>query len=283
MNQLTLIIISYNSQEVISRCLGPLLASNRFPSIIIDNDSTDGSARKLCEQFPNAEVIKLKQNIGYGRATNIGLHKTETPYAILLNPDLLAEPKAIAQLLAYAENATPQAAIFAPAVKQKDFSKDPPESISWISGSAMLFDMKKMEQIGMFDENIFLFSEETDLCRRTIDAGYEILLCHDIYMAHLKGQSSPPDPAVETMRNWHFGWSRAYYFTKHGLARGKKNTRRMCWTYSFKAYVALKKKKRKKYKARATGVRAFIKGKKSFCGDGRPQASPTLPPHQSNT
>lgn len=273
---LTIIIISYNSSTVICQCLSGAIETNRYKVIIIDNASTDSSADELKERFPEVEVIALEQNIGYGRATNIGLNKTKTPYAILLNPDLLAEPSAIDRLLDYAKRSASSAAIFAPAVKKKDFSSTPPEPVPWISGSAMLFDMEKLKEIGLFDENMFLFSEETDLCRRTIDFGYQILLCHDIYMEHLKGQSSSKNPKVEYMKNWHFGWSHAYYFTKHELAYGKKNLHRMFWSYSLKTCVALKKEKREKYKARATGVHAFIKGEKAFCLDGKPQASPAL-------
>jgi GT2 family glycosyltransferase len=274
MKKISLIIISYNSKNAIFKCLSKLIETGKYPVIIVDNASTDNSSKILKERFPTAEVIALEQNIGYGRATNIGLRKANTPYAMLLNPDLYATPENIEQILHHAELADKKTAILAPAVKKKDFTGDAPESVKWISGSAILFDMEKLKTIGFFDENIFLFSEETDLCKRTLDAGYKIILCHDIYMKHLKGQSSAPNQKIEYMKNWHFGWSRAYYFTKHNLASGKKNIRRMFWIYLFKSLISTDKEKQQKYKARAIGVKAFIKGEKAFYGDGHPKASP---------
>lgn len=272
--KLTLIIISYNSHCVIKQCLASLFGSNKYPAIIIDNASTDGSSETLKESFPCAEIIALKQNIGYGRATNIALRKVKTPYAMLLNPDLYAKPEDIEKLLKHAKEAADDVAILAPAVKEKDFTGDAPESVKWISGSAMLFDMVKLKDIGLFDENIFLFFEETDLCQRTVDAGHKIQLCHDVFMRHIKGQSSPPNPKVEWMKNWHFGWSRAYFFTKHKKATGKRAPQRMALFYKLKSLYSINSEKRNKYKARYAGVRAFIRRENAFLDNGTPQASP---------
>lgn len=273
---LTIITISYNSHGILTRCLDSLINSNTFPVIIIDNASTDGSAEKLKKDYPQAEVVALDHNIGYGRAANTGLQLVQTPYAMLLNPDLYATPESIETLLAYAEQTKNTAAIIAPAVKERDSSEASPEPVKWVSGSAMLFNMASMQKIGWFDENIFLFSEETDLCRRTVAAGFEILLCHTVYMEHLKGRSSPPDPKVEYMKNWHFGWSNAYYSTKHGFATGKKKPSRSARQYRIKALLATNSAKRAKYRARADGVCAFMAGEKAFLPDGTPQASPRL-------
>jgi GT2 family glycosyltransferase len=251
-----------------------LLESNRWPAIIIDNASTDGSADTLTKHFPQCDVVALAQNNGYGRAANIGLKKANTPFAMLLNPDLYATPMDIEKLLAHARQNKEKAAILAPAVSAKDFTGGPPQPVQWISGSAMLFNMSLMGKIGFFDEKIFLFSEETDICRRTVMAGYDILLCHDVYMEHLKGQSSGTNPEIEYMKNWHFGWSNVYYCTKHGIAKGKQSPARLARQYRLKACFATNPTKRAKYRGRADGVRAFMAGEKAFFPDGMPKASP---------
>ena len=275
-HDITLVIVSYNSFMAIDRCLATLVDSGQIPIVIIDNASTDGSAETLAHRFHNCDVVALKHNVGYGRAANIGLEQTKTPYAMLLNPDLHATPNMIDKLLAHALQTEEKTAILAPAVKEQDFTGAPPESVHWISGSAMLFNMEEMKSVGLFDENIFLFSEETDLCRRTINEGYKILLCHDVFMEHMKGQSSPPNPKVEYMKNWHFGWSKSYYFTKHNIASGKQNPVRMAQNYWLKGLLSSNKEKRLKYKARCAGVRAFISGEPAFCVDGNPKASQSL-------
>jgi N-acetylglucosaminyl-diphospho-decaprenol L-rhamnosyltransferase len=276
MAKCSLIIVSYNSNKMITQCLAPVIDSGIFPVTIVDNASTDGSARALEDRFPNARIEALEHNLGYGRAANLGLRKAGTPYAMLLNPDLVATPESIDHLMELAQSAAPETVIIAPAVKEKDHTGTAPEPVKWISGSAMLFHLERMERIGLFDENIFLFSEETDLCRRTIAAGCQILLCHDVFMEHFKGQSTPPNPEIEWMKSWHFGWSHAYYYCKHDMARGKQSPARMHWLYTMKSMAALRRMKRRKYKARAAGVRAFIKGEKAFTPNGDPQASPPV-------
>jgi len=219
-------------------------------------------------------------NIGYGRAANIALAKVKTPYAMLLNPDLHATPELIEKLLVHAQNAS-QAAIIAPTVKTKDLDRVQSGSVRWVSGAAMLFNMALMKNVGWFDENIFLFSEETDLCRRTRTAGYDILRIQDIYMQHLKGKSSLPNPQVEYMKNWHVGWSHAYYCTKHNLAIGKSHPARSIVQYRIKACFAFDPIKRTKYTARADGISAFMGGEKAFLPDGTPQASPSIQKQKS--
>lgn len=220
---LTIIIVSYNSQKVMTKCLGSLIDSKVYPVIVVDNASTDGSAEALRNRFPDAMVKALPQNMGYGRAANVGLRMVETPYALLLNPDLKASVEDIGKLLDHARSDTANTAIWGPASQKKDLTGEAPQSVEWISGCAMLFDMEKLRTLGFFDENIFLFFEETDLCVRARDAGFQVRLCRDIFFDHMLGQASTPNPAIERMKNWHYGWSRCYYFDKRGQAKGKRS------------------------------------------------------------
>ncbi|MFC1467967.1 glycosyltransferase family 2 protein [Verrucomicrobiota bacterium] len=270
---LTIIIISYNSAGIINQCQKELLLSDRFQIVCVDNASPDGSGNKLRDQFPDVDVISLDKNIGYGRAANVGLRKADTPYALLLNPDLVTSPEDIQQLLEYAENDTSNTAIWGPASLKKDFTGEPPQSVKWVSGCAMLFDVEKIRKVGLFDENIFLFSEETDLCERTIAAGYEIKLCKDIYFDHLVGQASTPNPHVEYMKWWHFGWSQCYRMTKNGHCTWIRNPRRKLLTYRMHSFTSSSPEKRMKWKAKADGASAFIRGDKAFDEQGRPKMS----------
>lgn len=270
---LTIIIISYNSAGIIKKCQSDLLNSKFFKGFIVDNASPDGSAGILRERFPHVEILSLKQNIGYGRAANVGLRKTKTPYALLLNPDLTATPEAIRKLLDYAEHDDSNTAIWGPASLRKDFTGEPPESVEWISGCAMLFDMEKLGKIGLFDENIFLFAEETELCERTIQAGYKIKLCRDIYFNHLVSQGSTPNPKVEYMKWWHFGWSQCYLMTKHGHRRWYRNPDRKLINYRIHSWISSSAGKRMKWGAKADGALGFIRGEKAFDHEGNPRKS----------
>ena len=273
MKKLTLIIISYNSSKVIDRCQQKLLSSNNYPVLLIDNASPDGSADKLRKPFPNVEVVALDQNIGYGRAANVGLHKVKTPYALLLNPDLKTSVEEIEKLMTYALNDPDNTTIWGPATERKIFTGEPPQSVKWISGSAMLFDVDKIKQVGLFDENIFLFSEETDLCERTLAAGYKIKLCRDVFFDHLIGQASPFTPTLEYMKSWHRGWGQCYRMTKNGHCTWARNPRRKLLIYRLHSIISTSRKKRIKWKAKADGATAFIRGEKAFDKQGRAQMS----------
>ncbi len=273
MPECSIIIVSYNSHAIMESCMADLLDSDAFPITIMDNASPDGSAQRLAENHPHVNVVALEKNLGYGRAANLGIKKTTTRYAMLLNPDLEATPDLVQQLLDAAHQHRGQAAIFAPAVKQEDFTQSGMHEREWISGSAMLFDLKEMESIGLFDEKIFLFSEENDLCFRVRKAGKRILLSSDILIPHLKGKCCTASPKIEYLKGWHFGWSSAYFHTKHQLLRGGKTPEQMACKYRQKQFFSLNKNKRLKYKARADGTQAFLDGMPAFDANGEPAGS----------
>jgi len=271
---LTVVIVSYNSSAVIDECLKPLLDDDRCRAIIVDNASTDGSASILQDTFRHAQVIALGQNIGYGRAANVALGKVETPYALLLNPDLIASYETVERLLEHAIASSDDVAIWGPATSHGEVENCSPQQVDWISGCAMLFKMELLREVGLFDENIFLFFEETDLCYRTIQAGKKILQCRDVYFEHLVGKATPPDTALDYMKNWHYGWSRGYYYDKHNQGSGKKDPRRRARKYFFKSLVSSSSAKRSRYRANADGLNAFIRGGKAFRENGSPSAMP---------
>lgn len=267
----TLLVVSFNSSEVVERCLGSVIDSGRYPVIIIDNASPDGSADILETRFPSARIIRLEQNIGYGRAANRGLERVETEYAMLLNPDIVGDLDKIARLEQRMADLPGDVAVLAPAVSERHFRQQGLIDREWVIGAAMLFRMQSLKQVGFFDENIFLFSEETDLCFRIKQAGQRILLDSDLYLEHLSKQSSTPSPEVDFMKAWHYAWSNQYLAVKHGFAKGKRNPGRRLFVYWFKFVTATNPKKRQKFRARYLGVRAFLAGEKAFLDDGTPQ------------
>ena len=266
---LTIIVVSFNSASMLIECQGGLLASGRFPVIVVDNASTDGSADMLAERFPQISVMRMDKNLGYGRAANRALAEVRTPYAFLLNPDLQADTENVEAMLDFALAQADAASLFAPAVVAKDHQSCGPVGRDWVIGAALLFRMNAFSEIGFFDENIFLFSEETDLCRRLTTGGHQILLNTDVYIHHLKGQSTRPNPKIDALKNWHRGWSKMYYLHKHGLIRGWWAPRRMCMKYMVKAALATDVEKRQRYAVRATGMWAYLRGQKAFMASGQ--------------
>ena len=273
MDTLTVVFVSFNSHAVIANCLAQLVDDPRLKIVIVDNKSSDNSPALIKARFPGVEVIAQQQNVGYGRAANVMLRKADTPYALLLNPDLTTTPADIKKLWDYAKSDTSNTAIWGPATLRKDFTGEPPEAVKWVSGSAMLFDVDKIRRVGLFDENIFLFSEETELCERTIKAGYSIKFCRDIFFDHLVGRATPFNPKIEYMKWWHFGWSQCYRMVKSGRSTPFRNPVRKYIVYRIHSIISTSSSKRMKWKAKADGSLAYIRGEKAFRADGTPQMS----------
>ena len=268
---LTLVIVSYNSASVMLRHQHEVLSSGRYPVIVVDNASTDGSADRIRRAFPAVQVEVLERNRGYGGAANVGIRMATTCYVLLLNPDLQLSAPAIDDLLGIARAADETAAIFAPAMRVESIQAGPPVEKEWVLGAAMLFDTWAMKDVGWFDEQFFLFYEEKDLCLRARQQGKKVLYCPAICFPHLKGQSTEPSLAIEHLKQWHVGWSSQYYFAKHGLAIGKRRPWRMFLQYTFRSLTAMSGRKRRKYRARSEGILAFARGLSAFHEDGRPR------------
>lgn len=268
---LTLIIISFNSYRTIQKCLGGLLNSGKYEVIIVDNASTDDTVHQLACHFPEIKVLELTRNIGYGRAANRGLKTVNTDYALLLNPDMKAGVDSIVALESRMTALDDNVALLAPAVSDKDYQQRGLLAKNWIIGAAMLFNMAAMRKVGLFDENIFLFSEESDLCYRMKALGMDIYLDTDIYIEHLYKQSSTPSLAVDYLKDWHFGWSKMYFHDKHNMATGKNSAGRTLLLYGYKMLLSVNLKKRTSYKAKFLGTLAFVRGEKAFLEDGSAQ------------
>ena len=269
--EVTIVSISYNSASVYLEYWKSFLDSTTLEVIIVDNASLDGSGMQLSQLFPHRLVIQLDQNIGYGRAANVGIQQCANRFVLLLNPDLHISEEAVALLVDAARNDKDNVAIWAPAVTRADYSKSSPIAVDAVSGAAMLFDLEKMKSIGFFDENIFPYSEETVLCCRTRSAGFLIKLCPYIFVEHSVDKSSGHHSSLVFMKSWHFGWSRCYYLGKHKLFSKKHNSRRMFLNYKIKSYLSIVSLKRLRYRGQAAGVRAYLSGEKAFTADGLPQ------------
>ncbi len=272
-SDLTLVAVSYNSAAVFLELWRNFLAATRLKVIIVDNASSDGSGQILSRSFSSCKIVQLDCNVGYGRAANRGIKDCQGRYVLLLNPDLSISEELVAQLYKAVLDDGDNTAIWAPAVVSGDCRESSPVSIDAVCGAAMLFDLQKMKQVGFFDENIFLYSEETDLCYRTRAEGFQIKLCPRIFFPHAIDGSSDHKSSLVYMKSWHFGWSRCYYLDKHSLNSKKYNPRRMYRNYKLKSYISLDRINRLEYGGQAAGVRAFMRGEKAFLANGSPQMS----------
>ena len=214
MKKLTIVTVTYNSSAVIGR----LLASLSPPGagiVVVDNGSLDGS-QAIARGFPGVQVMECG-NIGYGRAANVGFRQVKTPYVLLVNPDVEIAWDSVEQMVACMD-ADPGLGIVG-----ANMDGAPGEGfrpVEWIVGALMLIRMEALAKVGMFDENIFLFYEETDLCRRFVQAGWKLGVLQSARAEHEAGTSSPSSLKVLKIKAWHSAWSKIYYTRKH-FARGR--------------------------------------------------------------
>ncbi|MGO4174430.1 glycosyltransferase family 2 protein [Bosea sp. TAF32] len=232
---ITAIVVSYDSAEVLPACLDALAAEG-VPAIVVDNASGDES--RSIAAAKGARVIANARNEGYGRGNNIGIAAADTPYVLIVNPDLEVRPGAVAALLE-AAGRYPDAGMLAPRIVEPSgriflqprslLSPDHlnrsggmvvPEGdacLPFLSGACLLIRRELFLAIGGFDPAIFLFYEDDDLCRRMRDAGHALIHVHDAEARHGRGRSTAPSPRRRFRARWHLAWSERYISRKYGL------------------------------------------------------------------
>jgi len=104
MNPMTIsvIIVSYNTKELLSNCVASVcssVANCEYEIIVVDNSSSDGSAAMLAEQFPDVKLLSNSYNAGFARANNQGYAISRGKYILLLNSDTIVKGDAIARMI----------------------------------------------------------------------------------------------------------------------------------------------------------------------------------------
>jgi len=214
-NQITFIITTFKSEKLIFDCLSELPSSS--PKIIIENSGNNILKNELEDKFQNLKCFVMKENIGYGKANNIGISKSKTNYVLIINPDTLFPEKKLDLLLSKIEK---ENFSIASVLEDRDkvnnfFNSNDIKEVNHVKGFAMLLNKKKI--FGKyFDENFFLYLEDIDFCLNIKKNGGRVILVN-IRIKHLGGRShgNEMDLEIEKSRNWHWMWSKFYFSKKH--------------------------------------------------------------------
>ena len=231
--KLTVIIVAFHSNAIIESLINQLDQSIKI--LIIENSKDFNLKSKLENKYSNVEVIIPDKNIGVGAAINIGLKNTKTKYSLQISADVLIDKNMIQSLLETADKIE-NFSIIAPRDHSYHYGnemyinpleKNKLHQMNLVAGFAMLINMQNLSKIGFFDEKIFLYFEEFDFCLRCNKAKLPIYLSDEAKINH-KGNSSVNKKynyQIEINRNWHYCWSKFYYFKKHyGYLYGLKKT-----------------------------------------------------------
>ena len=276
LNNITFIIVSFKSEKIIDDCLKSLPKNSKI--IVIENSNNYNLKKSLELKYDNIEVL-ISENNGMGASNNLGILKSETKFAYVLNPDVKFKKDTFENLIAAAVKIT-DFAILTPInsdikfpnfkiLKQNKNINDNIISVDSIDGFSMLINKEKFINQKFFDENIFLYLENDDLCRRVKKNGQKIFVIKNSIIDH-KGSSSSSiknDPEFEYLRNWHWMWSKYYYNKKHygmliALIKIFFNLVSAIFKYVFYS-LTLNNYKKNIFKMRISGIINSILGNKS--------------------
>jgi len=246
----TAVIVSYHSKRTIGATLTSIKPSKDaglIDVVVVDNDSGDGTAEYVRECFPWVRIVQSGGNLGFGRGCNLGFECVETRYTLFLNPDATLSQKALETLLDFMES-RPLVGMCAPAIREADGTMQvagvlptptglirdvvglggyptireiqiggEPFRTNWLCGAILLARSEVFRAVKGFDSRFFLYFEETDLCRRFMDEGFELWAVGAALAEHECGASARElgIPVAHQCISEHYYRSRFYYLIKH--------------------------------------------------------------------
>jgi len=275
-NDITVIFVSFHSEDIIEKSIATI--NHNIPITVIENSRNFTFKEKLEKKYSNIKVIIPDQNLGNGAGINHGIKNVKTKYVFYLDVDTELFPDTIKNLMNAAKEIK-SFSILAPKINNFNYKNDcylnlnkneKYSQMRFVTGCALFFEKKLFNEIGYFDENIFLYFEENDFYERCLKKNKSIFLIENSKINH-KGNSSVKDvfeEEIEINRNWHLMWSTFYFYKKHF---GKITAYKKVLPKFFSAFLKIifftiinNKKKRKIYTARFSGILNSIIGNKSW-------------------
>lgn len=252
---LSVIIISYNTCDITRACIESVMRSMKdsdlsYEIVVVDNDSQDGSAKMLLELNKHHDSILTlvlnSENIGFGRANNLGVQKASGTRVLLLNSDTIVLDHAIDKLHRF-QTADPNRRFVGAKLLNADkspqdscgplyspfvvfvhlllmgdrwptgirFTRTSPttsKQVGWVSGACILCSKDDFMGLGGFDEKIFMYMEEIDLLKRAKEKGMQTYFYADARIIHLGSASSGGKRTFPILQVY---TGLLYYYKKH--------------------------------------------------------------------
>lgn len=221
--KLSVVIVSYNVRDYLENCLQSVsraLEGIEGEVFVVDNHSDDDSVETVRAQYPWVRLIENQENMGFSRANNIAIRESRGEYVLLLNPDTIVEEATLREVLRFMEkhpkaggagvmmhnadgSLAPESRRALPTpwvscLKMLGFTKryymshlpwDQPSRIEVISGAFCFLRKKALDEVGLLDEDFFMYGEDIDLSYRLMKGGWENwYLPYPI--THFKGKST---------------------------------------------------------------------------------------------
>ena len=221
--KISIVIVSYNVCQLLDECLqsvGRALDGIEGEVYVVDNNSTDRTVEMLQPKYPQVHFIANQHNVGFARANNQAIRQSDSEYVLLLNPDTVVFEPTLRGCLEFMDqhpeaggtgvrmltrdgNPAPESRRAVPTpwvsmLKMLGFTRryymshlpwDQPSQIEVVSGAFCLLRRKALDQVGLLDEDFFMYGEDIDLSFRLLKGGWQNwYLPFDII--HYKGEST---------------------------------------------------------------------------------------------
>lgn len=261
MLKLSLIILNYNTRDLLRSCLQSIHNSqstiHNLEVIVVDNASNDGSLEMIKNDFPKIKLITNHQNYGFAKGNNIGIKEAKGKYILLLNSDTVVEKDTLPMMVKFMED-NPMVGVATCRVELSDGTLDPAchrgfptpwASLTYFLGLEKLFPKSKLfaqyhqtyknlnkaheidsptgafylirreviEQVGLLDEDYFMYGEDLDWSYRIKKAGWKIMYAPDVKITHFKKQSGQAnvDPLEQKKATDYFYQTMKLFYQKH--------------------------------------------------------------------
>ena len=221
--KLSVVIVSYNVRELLTACIDSVVKAAEgidTEVFVVDNNSADDTVEVIARDYPWVHLINNKENLGFSKANNIAIRQSEGEYVLLLNPDTVVAEGTLSGAVEFMDQ-YPEAggvgvrmhnadgtlapesrrAVPTPLVaarKMLGFTKryymsylpwDKPGKIEVISGAFMMLRRKAIDEVGLLDEDFFMYGEDIDLSYRLLKGGWQNWYL-PLDIIHYKGQST---------------------------------------------------------------------------------------------
>lgn len=256
---LSVIIVSWNTRDLLRACLGSLRRETeglQSEIWVVDNASDDGSPEMVAREFPEVRLVRNRTNRGFAEANNQVLRKATGRYLLLLNPDTEIRPGAVDAALEAARtwgtavaarllnpDGSLQHSCFRFPTLGTDFlealylhrllplslrgrillggywSHDEARTVDWALGAFLLAPAEAVDAAGPLPEEYPLFGEDLEWCWRLREAGYPVRYCPEAEVVHYGNQSAGQRPAAWRIRRTH-AMKRLFLRLHHGPVRG---------------------------------------------------------------
>ena len=208
----SIIIVNYNAREKLLRCLESILSASQkdFEVIVVDNNSSDGIADHIERDFQNVRLIRSQTNLGFGAGNNLAAREAQGKYLVFLNPDTLVQQGWLEALLKPFDvddrvglvtskilladepeiiNTCGNSVHFTGLTLCRGLGQVPEafaekQEVDAVSGAAFAIRQDLFETLGGFDEDTFLYMEDTDLSWRARLSGWRCLYTPDSVVLH---------------------------------------------------------------------------------------------------